>query len=176
MHDAFSALEVLHNMVTEGAGLCAQELEVAHGHKAACGLGCTRCCLDDLTVFEIEAEAIRRSHAELLSEGEPGPAGACAFLNAAGGCRIYEQRPYVCRTQGLPLRWLEPDGEGGGIEYRDICPLNENPDGQPLVEISADVFWTIGEWESKLRMLQEMQDGGEGRRVALRALFQADSD
>ncbi len=39
------------------------------------------------------------------------------------------------------------------------------------MELDPALFWTIGPWESKLRMLQELTDGGEGRRVPLRSLF-----
>ncbi|MBK7707050.1 MAG: hypothetical protein IPJ30_15135 [Acidobacteria bacterium] len=53
----------------------------------------------------------------------PHTRGACAFLDQ-DACRIYPDRPYVHRTQGLPLRWIEDDLEEA-FKYRDICPLNE---------------------------------------------------
>lgn len=171
MNQATAMLSSLHANVSQEAELLAERFHGETGHPRTCALGCTRCCQDDLTVFEIEAALIQRHHGELLQTGEPHPVGACAFLDPKGGCRVYAQRPYVCRTQGLPLRWLEPDGDGGGFEYRDICPLNESPDGPPLVELPPEAFWTLGSWESKLRMLQELQDGGEGTRVSLRSLF-----
>ena len=48
---------------------------------------------------------VRRRKATGIEEGA-GPEGACAFLDGEGGCRVYPDRPYVCRTQGLPLRWI----------------------------------------------------------------------
>ena len=84
-----------------------QDLARRHGARLHCGLGCTDCCIDGLSVFMVEAEAIREHHGELLEDGEPHPEGACAFLDVEGACRIYEHRPYVCRTQGVPLRWIE---------------------------------------------------------------------
>ena len=148
----------------------ARALAAQHGDRLRCGRGCAACCVDDLTVFEIEAERIRAAHPALLDEGEPAPPGRCAFLDTEGACRVYEERPYVCRTQGLPLRWLEEQGDGGEIvERRDICELNlEGPD---LATLPEDALWWLGPVEQRLAALQHAADGGEGRRVALRSLF-----
>jgi Fe-S-cluster containining protein len=117
-------------------------------------------------VFEVEAERIRTRHAGLLATGEPHARGACALLDAEGACRVYADRPYVCRTQGLPLRWID---EGRGVELRDICPLNEP--GEPLETLSESACWTLGETEARLAELQR-DFGRAGQRVALRALFE----
>ena len=137
--------------------------------RLQCGMGCFQCCLDTVSVFEVEAQLIRENCEQVL-EGEPHPGGRCAFLDSQGGCRIYSHRPYVCRTQGLPLRWMESDAEGAVVEYRDICPLNDH--GQPLQQLEEDFFWTIGEWEERLAEIQQKASGGELRRVRLRSLFQ----
>jgi Fe-S-cluster containining protein len=134
-----------------------------------CALGCSDCCVDELTVFAIEAELITRHHEELLANGEPHPPGACAMLGASGECRIYPHRPYVCRTQGLPLRWLEEDGDEV-VEVRDICPKNVEG-GPPLEELPPAACWAIGPFEERLAERQANADGGRGERVALRALF-----
>jgi Fe-S-cluster containining protein len=125
--------------------------------------------VDGLTVFEVEAENIRRHHADLLAEGDPHPEGACAFLDEAGACRIYEHRPYVCRTQGLPLRWIEERSDGNPVELRDICPLNAN--GPPVEALPAEERWSIGPFEERLAKLQATAEGGGLRRVGLRWLF-----
>ena len=96
-----------------------RRLHLVHAARLQCREGCSSCCIDDLTVFEVEAEQVRRHHAELLATGTPHAVGACAFLDERGACRIYAQRPYVCRTQGLPLRWSE-EGDDGTVERRDI--------------------------------------------------------
>ena len=146
------------------------EVEAQHQGRLQCARGCHACCVDGLTVFEVEAQAIRQRHADLLTQGTPHPQGACALLNADGACRIYPDRPYVCRTQGLPLRWLQEDAQGNVEEHRDVCELNLL--GEPsLVQIGAAACWPIGPVEQKLRELQESIDGGEARRVALRDLF-----
>jgi hypothetical protein len=156
-------VERLHAAVDDlAAGIAAK-----HGERLHCKRGCSGCCQDDLAVFEIEAAVIARRHARLLAEGAPHPVGRCAFLDDGGACRIYANRPYVCRTQGLPLRWIE-EREAALVELRDVCPLN---DEVPLEEIPAEDCWSIGPVESKLASLQAGRDGGELRRVKLRTLF-----
>jgi Fe-S-cluster containining protein len=164
--DAQAPLRALHDEVDrESATLAAR-----HRARLHCARGCNACCVDGLTVFEVEAERIRRAHPELLREGTPHPPGACAFVGAAGECRVYAERPYVCRTQGLPLRWVEEDARGELVERRDICPLNA--EGEPLDALPEPACWTLGPFEERLRRIQEAADGGAGRRVALRVLFE----
>ena len=145
----------------------ARRLHVLHAARLACRRGCASCCVDGLTVFEVEAEPIRRLHAGLLATGVPHEEGACAFLDAEGACRIYAERPYVCRTQGLPLRWLE-ERDGHPVELRDICPLNDL--AGPIEELPAEDCWTLGPVEERLAQLQ-LDAGTTGDRTALRSLF-----
>jgi Fe-S-cluster containining protein len=147
----------------------AARLRTIHGPRLLCGPGCARCCMDGVTVFEVEAEHIRRRHADLIAQGPPHAGGACAFLDERGACRIYADRPYVCRTQGLPLRWTEEHRHGGILERRDICPLNEP--GPPVETLREDECWTIGPAEGRLVALQARLAGGRLRRVSLRSLF-----
>jgi len=145
-------------------------LAAQHAQRLSCKRGCSGCCIDDISVFEVEAEAIRRAHGELLKRGAPHPAGACAFLDAEGACRIYEERPYVCRTHGLPLSWIEERAAPAEpVELRDVCPLNER--GAPLGELAPDELWRIGPFEERLGAIQEQFSGGTRTRVRLRALF-----
>ena len=151
------------------------DLERAHAGRLRCGAGCAGCCADGLTVFEIEADLLRARHPALLAEGAPNIDGGCAMLDLEGRCRVYADRPYVCRTQGLPLRWLDEEVEDGApvvYEGRDVCPLNVEG-GPPVEELPAAECWTIGPFEARLLAVQQAQDGGEGRRVALRSLFGA---
>jgi len=153
-------------------------VSAAHAGRLQCRVGCASCCVDDITVFEVEADRILRA-----LEGQalrPGPTGACALLDSDGACRVYAVRPYVCRTQGLPLRWGE-DGPEGPVERRDICPLN---DGDPAIEsLPAEVCWTLGPVEERLagaqRAAQKAQgesDDAELRRVSLRSLLPVPAD
>jgi Fe-S-cluster containining protein len=145
-------LEELHARVDEAAA----KLAATHRDQLACRRGCFGCCVDDLSVFEIEADRIRRAMPEGMT---PHPPGRCAFLDAEGACRVYEARPYVCRTQGLPLRWIDDEQEA---EFRDICELND----VAVESIESDACWTIGPHEQELAEMQR-----DGKRVKLRDLF-----
>jgi hypothetical protein len=160
-------IEALHDEIDVLAG----KLATHHAARLQCKRGCAACCVDDITVFEVEAERIRTRHAAMLERAQPHPVGACAFLDEEGACRIYAERPYVCRTQGLPLRWIV-EVEDGVVEHRDICELNDP--GPPITELEAEVCWTLGPAESKLYGLQRKR--GSDRRVGLRALFRHRDD
>ena len=144
--------------------------------KLVCRRGCCECCVDDLTVFPVEAAVIRAGGQELLASAEPHAPAACAFLDENGSCRIYPWRPYVCRTQGLPLRWLEDSPAGEVQELRDICPLNDDAftaAETSLEELPIESCWTLGTFEGRLAGLQASLTGldTELPRISLRSLF-----
>lgn len=91
-----------------------------------CRKGCDGCCRH-LTVFPVEAAALRRAMHDLAPEEraivtararEATPEGHCPLLSD-GACLLYKARPVICRTQGMPL--LIHDSESRRI---DFCPLN----------------------------------------------------
>ena len=165
-----SKLKILHESVSHRA----DALHTRHAAFTQCKSGCADCCQDELTVFDVEAHRIvhffeHNTSATLTLH----PPGQCAFLHPqTRDCQIYEVRPYVCRTQGLPLRILE-ESDDGWDEYRDICPLNDDPD-HPIEMLTADDCWEIGPVEESLWRLTA--DSGSGspieRRLKLRAIAQ----
>lgn len=157
-------LRELHRVVDAGWA----HLAARHGERLRCRRGCADCCVDGITVFSVEAERIRREFPRVI-DGAPAPPGRCAFLAPDGSCRVYAARPYVCRTQGLPLRWIEEDMDLQLVEMRDICPLNEG--GPSLEDLPVEDCWEIGPTEERLRELEERFTGGRPRRIALRELF-----
>ena len=164
--EALAALGALHAEIDRAAA----RLAVTHADRLACRRGCQACCQDDLRVTPVEAERIRRAHPDLLRESEPGPIGGCAFLDAAGACRVYEDRPSVCRSQGLPLRVFYEDEVEEIRERRDICPLNL--EGGPALDIlTEDQCWLVGPFELRLAAIDASFAGEGARRVALRSLF-----
>ncbi len=143
-------------------------LEKLNKNRLHCKAGCADCCLDGITVFEIEADYIKRKAQAVLQE-KPHPKGKCAFLDDNNLCRIYNYRPYVCRTQGLPLRWFEYNENGVKVEYRDICPLNAA--GPNIQFLDENYFWEIGPFEQELADLQSRFKNGRMKRIPLRQLF-----
>lgn len=163
---ASAVLRDLHEEIDRDA----RRLGQVHAKRLQCGRGCSACCLDDLSVSRIEAERIRRAHPDLLRNAEPHPVGGCAFLDGEGACRVYEERPYVCRSQGLPLRILFENDAGEIEERRDICPLNLEG-GPPLATLDEEDCWLIGPVELRIGQLDEQAHGPDTARVALRDLF-----
>lgn len=164
---AVALVPQLHKMIDE----LTAPLHKRHQARLNCARGCHSCCVDELTVFSVEAEHIRRTHAALLESAAPHAEGLCAFLDEQGACRIYEVRPYVCRTQGLPLRWIELEGDDEYVELRDICPLNL--EGESLELLHKDDLWAIGPVEAKLQEFERAFVGAAAplARVSLRSLF-----
>ena len=65
-----------------------RSLERRHIPRLHCRKGCAACCVDDITVWAVEAAHIRIRCADTLALREPHPVGACAFLDGDGSCRI----------------------------------------------------------------------------------------
>ncbi|MBN4049432.1 YkgJ family cysteine cluster protein [bacterium AH-315-N03] len=109
--------------------------EVAARSDLTCQSGCSGCCQVQLEVCDVEANALRQAIQALPPErrealAERDSSSACALLDADGRCEVYEARPLVCRTQGLPLRYpantVPVDAVMGRAGDADVtwCPLN----------------------------------------------------
>ena len=96
--DVATQLLQLHDEIDRQATTIAER----NRDRIQCRRGCCSCCVDDLTVFEIEASRITRAHTALLRDGTPHPPGACAFLDGDGACRIYADRPYTLLQRNRP--------------------------------------------------------------------------
>ena len=75
----------------------------------------------DLSIFPVEAEPIKEALAAATDTLRRAIAARAAAANhcvmlVEGACAIYEQRPIICRSQGLPLQT--------GDEERATCPRN----------------------------------------------------
>jgi len=91
-----------------------------------CGRGCDACCTH-IGILPVEAFALAAAVAALPDrEAEEIRSrawrmrlgGGCPMLDDSS-CLLYDARPVICRTQGLPL--LLEGKEGPQV---DFCPLN----------------------------------------------------
>lgn len=148
-----------------------------------CRLGCHSCCKPGLTVGPLEAARIEsalaadpaRSAALLAQEAaNPHRGKRCSFLSAEGGCGIYEYRPLVCRSHGVPLQFRDPGStKEEAVRFRDVCPLNFQ--GVNLETISTGDVMNLDTLNTLLAMLGNMAFGkkAERRPLAPSALIKA---
>lgn len=149
------------------------EIHSRYPQAFRCAEGCHSCCKPGLTVSRLEAARIQeglatdpaRSAALLATEAaDPFQGKRCSFLQAGGGCGIYELRPLVCRSHGAPLQFASPDGSE--MRLRDVCPLNFT--GEDLATLPADAILNLDTLNTLLAVLNKQAFGKDRTRVALK--------
>lgn len=106
-------------------------VEARHRDELRCAPGCDGCCRVRLTVTGVEATRLARHVAALPAAARAALAATvarpvdpadvrCAALDDAGRCAVYEARPLVCRSHGVPIRLRGPDG----APRIEACALN----------------------------------------------------
>lgn len=139
-----------------------------------CRAGCARCCHQRFGVFEVEAHRLRAALARLARRDpaqrervrgqadDPRAQHHCALL-VDDRCAVYDERPMICRSHGLPT--LVRDSEGGASLTG--CPLNfttEDPPTPSVLDLQAV--------NAPLSVMARMWDG-QGARVDLADLARA---
>jgi Fe-S-cluster containining protein len=96
-----------------------------------CRAGCDMCCHARLSVFAVEAASIADALATISKTqpdlrarirrqaDDPERQDVCPLL-VDGSCSVYDDRPLICRSHGLPIAVAEDDGS----TTVDWCPLN----------------------------------------------------
>jgi len=123
-----------YDQFIQQADQLAARLSSHYAGHLTCRAGCSGCCHHHLSVFVVEAAAVRKAvdalpqqtrtiiqrqaHEVTKREADNQPV-ACPLL-VEERCSIYESRPLICRTQGLPLLIEAEDGQ----PEVDFCPLN----------------------------------------------------
>ena len=142
-----------------------------NGIQLNCKKGCSQCCQDNLTMTKAEAEVIHKLFPDIGNQS-PHPVGKCPFLGNDNACRIYPARPYICRTHGLPLKWLEDsdasDDNQEVFEQRDICELNEK--ALDLLTLPSDLCWNSDTAETQLAIMNLCTFDNHDR-IPMRQLF-----
>lgn len=116
----------------------ASRLSSRYARHLVCRSGCSGCCHHHLSVFAVEAVALRKAvetlppdiravieeqAREVIEFEAKDESVACPML-VEDRCAIYESRPLICRTQGLPLLIQIEDAPENGEAEVDFCPLN----------------------------------------------------
>lgn len=93
-----------------------------HKEEMACKKGCSECCMnfqvlpvEYFSILEELKENPPKEHRELDADAED-----CNFL-INDLCQIYQSRPFICRTHGLPLLFMSQEGDDWELS---ACPLN----------------------------------------------------
>jgi hypothetical protein len=94
----------------------AQGIVIRNAERLACRPGCAHCC-KQFSVLPVEAAVLRSAISALESLPE-AKQDSCPLLTAEGLCAVYESRPLICRTHGLPISGRDVNGKV------DCCPLN----------------------------------------------------
>lgn len=85
-----------------------KSLWAMHAAHMSCRAGCQHCCME-FSIFPVEFHAILHEAGAKLQPGNQDlPGGSCPFL-ANQQCLIYQSRPFICRTQGFPLLYLNDE-------------------------------------------------------------------
>ena len=124
----------LYRQLIEGVDDLTSQLNERYQSHLQCGAGCSGCCQHHLSVFAVEAAGlteaiaalpeaqqtrIRQQAIDVKEREAKGEPVACPLL-VDNLCSVYESRPLICRTQGLPLLYEADDG----AQEIDFCPLN----------------------------------------------------
>jgi len=124
MADFDELLNNYRNLVAKVDFLSAQIISQFRD-SIACAEGCDACCRH-ISIFPVEAVAIavaiqnspQIKLARIRNLAAAATADCCPLLEN-GRCILYEARPIICRTHGLPLLTFRE-----GENTLDFCPLN----------------------------------------------------
>ncbi|MFA9389501.1 MAG: YkgJ family cysteine cluster protein [Prolixibacteraceae bacterium] len=105
--------------VRQGIDQTCHSLHLEHSKNTKCRNGCDSCCMNfsvlPVEFFSILSQIKTKSIRLNLADAEK-----CLFL-VDHSCQIYEHRPSICRSHGLPILNMDAEGENWELSY---CPLN----------------------------------------------------
>jgi Fe-S-cluster containining protein len=140
----FSKLNDYISLRDEVDALCVK-LEETHKEQITCSRGCHKCCMD-FSIFPVEMYSIlQETDRRKININHDASEGECVFM-MEGLCSIYESRPLICRTHGLPLLYM------GGDEWQlSYCELNFT--GSNLPEFNEANTFPQDRYNSRLFMI-----------------------
>ncbi len=172
-----------YHQLIEQVNRLAARLSSQYARHLVCRSGCSGCCHHHLSVFAVEAAAVRAAvdalpeslHQQLAQQARDvlkmearGEPAVCPML-VNDRCSIYELRPLICRTQGLPLLLETEDGEA----EVDFCPLNFTAENA-VADLDEAHLVPLDELNLKLALVnlqycreQGISDDASGQRVPM---------
>lgn len=107
----------------------------------ACREGCALCCQVQLGVTTVEADRVRQGldrlerrapalRERVRAQGHDRERPDCALL-VDGRCVVYDERPLICRSHGLPVRVTHDDG----THDTAVCELNFTTTTPPAASV-----------------------------------------
>ena len=170
-----------------------ERVQGRYGAQMRCASGCSDCCGHQLTISVVEAEAMARALATRDAETRrrlaaraaalAGASGPCPALEADGRCAVYEARPLVCRSHGVPMH-VPAQGAlpvlNEGLELEDgsrvaCCHLNFTT--QSLDEVAPDCVLDLVNMAATLAVVNARAidaPAGDGQTEALRRVLIGD--
>lgn len=107
-------------LLRENVDNSCSSLHNIHYNFTHCKQGCDECCMN-FRLLPIEFYSIllflKESKLRNLNSSE---SESCPFLTNHS-CTIYEHRPIICRSHGLPILDMDQDGDNWELSF---CPLN----------------------------------------------------
>jgi uncharacterized protein len=140
-----------------------EQLIIEHQQHIECKAGCSGCCME-FNILPVEFHALKTEASGILKNIVQQIDSPCPLL-ADGFCQIYSSRPFICRTQGLPLLFM--NGENWELS---VCELN-------FASFSFEDFTSLNtlpydKFNSRLFMLnQEFIDSPQGQQYKNRTLI-----
>lgn len=113
-------------MLREEVDTACISLHKIHSNYTCCKQGCDECCMN-FRLLPIEFYSILFSVKEEKNMNlNDINSESCPFM-IKHSCSIYQHRPIICRSHGLPILDMDQEGENWELSY---CPLNfkENDD------------------------------------------------
>ncbi len=130
-----------------------RKLEKQYKGILQCRPGCIKCC-KELSVLPLEAEILQEAFnalsndvIQIIHSQAKNKNRACPFL-IENLCSVYQARPLICRTHGLPVGYVNNNNET--IEV-SACPVNFSEDA----EFGIDDLLLMDQFNAILATLNE---------------------
>lgn len=147
MNDAIKQYRQLRSLAEKSS----LELSQLHTDNIVCAAGCSNCCVN-LSVFPVEfysiLETLKANNVKTLSFDDKL---SCGFLKDSL-CSIYNVRPLICMTHGLPIVFRNDESEEP--EYSvSFCEKNFTNADLNTMEFNRDNTFNIDDLNAQLSQI-----------------------